>query len=124
VVVNDDKTVTYTPSGATGVDSFQYQLCSLIDDPQVQVDEAPCDVATVSITINDPAAATTTTTTPVTLAPASTASPATAVAVAPAAELPRTGSTTLPLSLFGGGLLVLGLSAIGLLNKRRNPTGY
>jgi LPXTG-motif cell wall-anchored protein len=122
-VINDDDTVTYTPNGETGVDSFKYTLCSLIDDPQVEVDEAPCDVATVSITINDPAAATTTTTTPVTVAPASTAAPTTAT-VAPAAELPRTGNTTLPLSLIGGGLLVLGLSAVGLLNKRRNPTGH
>lgn len=119
VVINDDDTVTYTPNaGATGVDSFKYQLCSLIDNPQIELDEAPCDEATVSITINDPAAATTTTTTPVTITPASTAAPNTAATVGPAAELPRTGSTTLPLSLIGGVLLVLGLSALGLLKRR------
>ncbi|HVJ97900.1 MAG TPA: Ig-like domain-containing protein [Acidimicrobiia bacterium] len=115
-VINEDDTITYTPDGETGVDSFKYQLCSLIEDPQVEVDEAPCDVATVSITINDPTPVTTTTT-PGTVAPASTAAPTTAT-VAPAAELPRTGSSTLPLSLIGGGLLVLGLSALGLLRRR------
>jgi LPXTG-motif cell wall-anchored protein len=121
VVINDDHSVTYTPNaGVTGVDSFKYQLCSQFQEVDVvKAIVAPCDTATVSITINDPSTTTTTTTVPNTVAPASTAAPTT---VAAAAELPRTGSSTLPLTVIGGFLLVLGLSALGLLRRRTNPS--
>ena len=46
VSVNNDGTITYTPDpGFTGVDDFEYRVCSL-EDPQI------CDVGLVTVTVS------------------------------------------------------------------------
>jgi LPXTG-motif cell wall-anchored protein len=121
-VVNADHTVTYTPdSDFTGVDSFQYTLCSQQEVPRMKRSAAVepgegCDIATVSVTVNAPPPPTTTTVPSPVTTQGSTAAPATTVAAA--AELPRTGSSSTPLALMGAGLLGLGLVAVRGTRRR------
>jgi LPXTG-motif cell wall-anchored protein len=122
VVVNADHTVTYTPdAGFSGTDSFDYELCSaidIIDTPRAAQEGAPCDIATVTITVNpEPTTPTTQGTTPTTPAP----TPSTQAA-GDADELPRTGSSSLPLGVTGFALCLLGAAALAF-NRRRVATG-
>jgi LPXTG-motif cell wall-anchored protein len=110
--VNEDRTITYTPAaGFSGGDEFTYRLCSVPEQPpavEAAAVVAPCDTAKVTITV---IAATDTVdvpqTTPTSAAPATT--------VAAAAELPRTGSSTAPLtavalaSLAAGAVMLYGI---------------
>jgi hypothetical protein len=87
--------IVYTPNaGVQGTtDSLVYKLCS-VDDGNSET-PIPCDTATVTVTIAAPQAAATTPTT-----------------VAAAAALPRTGSSSGPLTGAALALLVLGLAAL------------
>ena len=116
-----DGKITYTPAaGFTGTDSFTYQVCDAVAEATTTV--APTTTTTLQDTAKKVAAVT---------APAGTTlkcDPAT-VTVTVAAEqqqavtttvatLPRTGSSSTPLALIGGGLLTLGLAALGLARRR------
>ena len=116
-----DGKVTYTPAaGFTGTDTFTYQVCDAVANPVVTTTTvaptttlqptkavaavmAPagttlkCDPATVTVTVAAVVVQATTTT---------------------VATLPRTGSSSTPLALLGGGLFVLGLAALGLARRR------
>jgi LPXTG-motif cell wall-anchored protein len=127
--VTTDHKVLYTPaSGFTGTDTFQYQVCDNVAPPTTTTSstttttvEAPvsprraaaapkpaaestlkCDSATVTISVESGTVST-------------QGSTATTVA---AAQLPRTGSTSVPIVLLGGGLCVAGLAALGATRRR------
>ena len=116
-----DGKITYTPAaGFTGTDSFTYQVCDAVAEATTTT------VAPTTTTLQDTAKKVAQVT-----APAGTTlkcDPAT-VTVTVAAEqqqavtttvatLPRTGSSSTPLALIGGGLLALGLAALGLARRR------
>jgi LPXTG-motif cell wall-anchored protein len=117
---NADHTVTYTPNdGFSGIDDFDYKLCSLPQEIQVPtakraaaVDGPACDTATVTVDVAAAPVVTTTTTV------ATQGSTVPAATVAPAAELPRTGNSSTPLALIGAGLLGLGLVAVRGTRRR------
>jgi LPXTG-motif cell wall-anchored protein len=114
-VVNTDNTITYTPdAGFSGADSFVYHICTQI--PVVTTTTGPVDVAAVQPCASAAVAITVVASTPVTTAGSTAA--ATTTTVAPA-ELPRTGSTSMPLVFLGFGLFVSGLAAVGLAKSRR-----
>jgi LPXTG-motif cell wall-anchored protein len=107
-VVTDGK-VVYTPkSGYTGADSFQYTICSVVTEG-----DAPCDSATVSITVQSAQTAAT----PTTVAPATT--PTTA-APAAAAELPKTGGSSTPIAVMAFAGIVGGLALMGLVRRPKH----
>jgi LPXTG-motif cell wall-anchored protein len=121
--VNADHTITYTPAdGFFGGDSFTYKLCSVPEEATTTTttQEPPalkraavaqkCDTAKVTITVNEAE---------VVIETPNTAAPTTPTTVAAAAELPRTGSSSAPLGLIGGTLMVGGLSIVGLAARRR-----
>jgi hypothetical protein len=117
VVVNADHTVTYTPNAdETGVDSFRYEICS-VDDVELQ-QEGACDVATVSVTINDP-----TVTPPTTLGttPTSNGGGSASTAAAAADQLPVTGGSRAPLAALALGLVLLGAAALATVRRRVAP---
>jgi len=115
--------IVYTPgSSFTNGDSFTYQVCVFVPNPTtttastttttLQPDArriaavtapkgttAACAVATVTVATESVQAVTTTT----------------------VATLPRTGSSSAPLALIGGGLLTLGLAALGFARHRVAP---
>lgn len=96
--VNADGTVTYQANADTTAtsDSFRYQICS--------VDTELCDDAAVTIGITQAQATTTT-------APATTTTAA-------GNELPRTGSSSLPLGLLGSAAAILGLGLVAAGQRR------
>ena len=144
--VTDDAKILYRPDAdALGVDSFRYVICSVltedeladlaeaieelissgeeIDDPVELIDELelPCDVATVSVTIEDPTApAPVGTPGPGPAAPATPGSSATAGG-AGSAQLPRTGGPSTVLASAGTALLALGALATHW-SRRRSAT--
>jgi hypothetical protein len=125
-VINDDKTVTYTPaSGFTGTDSFTYKICSILpaatttttielDVPKVAQavvpPTPPCDTAIVTINVLA-AQVVVDAPTPTTAAPATT--------VAAQAQLPVTGRSSVPQALAGLGLCVAGAAALAFGRSRR-----
>jgi LPXTG-motif cell wall-anchored protein len=114
---NADGTITYTPeAGFTGTDSFDYRICSALDEPEVEATEieAPCDTATVTISVTAPPP-------PPPVAPRGT--PDTTVGITGDAtgdaELPRTGRSSAPLALVGTGALLAGAVALSAARRRR-----
>jgi LPXTG-motif cell wall-anchored protein len=119
--VTDDHQITYTPaSDFVGTDEFTYKLCSIPPEtttstlPIPKAVVQPCDTAIVTVTVLEAQET-------VQAPPPTT--PTTPSTVAAAAELPRTGSSSTPLGLLGGGLFVLGLGAIGFARSRRHAEG-
>lgn len=116
-VANADGTVTYTPNpGATGTDSFRYQICSA-DDPELG--DGPCDTAQVSVTVIDQAAAAAATTT-TTVAATTTTTVAAAAAAAPT-QLPRTGQASRLFATLGVVTVLLGSAALVVFQRRKTP---
>src|SRR5262249_9428191 len=120
----------YTPNdGYTGADEFEYNLiaCFPIPKSPVRTGLQNCLTSTAPVKITvDPAPETTTTvapTTTVTVAPAdvttSTVAAAPAPPAAPAATLPRTGSTSGPLAVLGGFAVLVGAGLLALVRRRR-----
>jgi hypothetical protein len=109
--INQDHTITYTPDdGFSGDDTFDYQVCSLL------AQNAPCDIATVTVTVQAPPTPTTlshatTTTTKVTTQGSTSA---------PAKELPRTGSSGMPMTVWGALLVAVGFGVTRLARTRRS----
>jgi LPXTG-motif cell wall-anchored protein len=125
-----DGKVVYTPAaGYAGQDSFDYKLCSKLPEATttttttqqppaasepgnaavvvpdaVVAPSAPCDTATVNVTVEAAAVAATTT-------------PTTKAAVAAAAQLPRTGRSTAPLAIVGATLVLAG-AALGASRRQ------
>jgi LPXTG-motif cell wall-anchored protein len=115
--------IVYTPGASfTNGDSFTYQVCVFVPNPTTTT------ASTTTTTLQPDARRIAAVTAPAgTTAACSVASVAVAtesvqaVTTTTVATLPRTGSSSAPLALMGGGLLTLGLAALGFARRRVAP---
>jgi hypothetical protein len=98
--------ILYTPkAGYSGIDSFQYHVCS--------VGGGTCATTAVNVTVAAPPPSTTTTTTTTTTMPVTTTTAA-------GPQLAHTGSTSVPLSVIGFLASLLGAVAVAIFRPRRD----
>jgi hypothetical protein len=104
-VTSADK-ILYTPkTGYSGIDSFQYHVCS--------VGGGTCAITAVNVTVTAAPPSTTTTTTTTTTMPVTTTTVA-------GPQLAHTGSTSVPLSVIGFLASLLGAVAVAIFRPRRD----
>jgi hypothetical protein len=104
-VTSADK-ILYTPkAGYSGIDSFQYHVCS--------VGGGTCAITAVNVTVTAAPPSTTTTTTTTTTMPVTTTTVA-------GPQLAHTGSTSVPLTVIGFLASLLGAVAVAVFRPRRD----
>jgi LPXTG-motif cell wall-anchored protein len=116
--VSDGK-IVYTPgAGFTTGDSFTYSVCDAIENPTTTT--ASTTTTTLQPTQRKIAAVTAPAGTTLACSTATVTISAVTVEAVPTtvATLPRTGSSSVPLAVVGGGLCVLGLGALAASRRR------